>query len=192
MTMAEPKSTSAEQTPEPAPESPTRQDAPPAASAESTAPPTEPAEIADEQAVDEPTSKAPALGEAISNPTPSPGAAQNKTAAGAAEPAKLPAYTCSLLKIPVAVSVTLAIKKAPLAQIVSLAPGSIIQFDKSCEDLLELCISGRTLADGEAVKVGDKFGLRINSIVLPKERFHRVSAARSMSAADASTSSPPG
>jgi flagellar motor switch protein FliN len=100
---------------------------------------------------------------------------------------RLPAYSRSLLKIPVSVSVTLASKKAPLAHIVSLAPGSIIQFDKSCEDLLELCVGQRAVADGEAVKVGDKFGLRINSIILPKERFHRVAPGRAKASLDVDT-----
>jgi hypothetical protein len=37
--------------------------------------------------------------------------------------------------------------------------------------MLQLEVSGRPVATGEAVKVGDKFGLRVNSIVLPEERF---------------------
>ena len=52
-----------------------------------------------------------------------------------------------------------------------LGPGSIIQFTKSCEDLLELNVENQVIAQGEAVKVGDKFGLRITSMVLPEERF---------------------
>ncbi len=84
---------------------------------------------------------------------------------------QLPAYSKSLLRIKVPVVVTLAHKRQPLSQIMELGPGSIIQFDKSCEEMLELDVGGRSVATGEAVKVGDKFGLRINAITMPEERF---------------------
>lgn len=87
---------------------------------------------------------------------------------------QLPAYSKSLLKIKVPVVVTLAHKRQSLDQIMELGPGSIIQFEKSCEEMLELDVGGRSVATGEAVKVGDKFGLRINAITLPDERFERV------------------
>lgn len=98
-------------------------------------------------------------------------------ATGHSQPAKaeeLPAYTKSLLRIQVPVIVTLAQKRQSLGWIVELGPGSIIQFDKSCEEMLQLDVGGHPIATGEAVKVGDKFGLRITSVVLPDERFNPV------------------
>ena len=87
---------------------------------------------------------------------------------------ELPKYSRSLLRIKVPVVVTLAEKRQMLGRIVELGPGSIIQFEKSCEDMLDLDVADCHVATGEAVKVGDKFGLRITSIVLPEERFHTV------------------
>jgi flagellar motor switch/type III secretory pathway protein FliN len=78
------------------------------------------------------------------------------------------------LRIKVPVVVTLAHKRQPLGRIIELGPGSIIQFDKSCEEMLELDVGGRLVATGEAVKVGEKFGLRIKSVVLPQERFQAI------------------
>ena len=86
----------------------------------------------------------------------------------------LPNYSRSLLQIKLPVVVTLARKRQPVGQILKLGPGSIIQFDKSCEETLELEVGERSIATGEAVKVGDKFGLRINSMILPEERFTPV------------------
>jgi flagellar motor switch protein FliN len=86
-------------------------------------------------------------------------------------PEDLPTYTRSLLRIRIPLVVTLAHKRQPLTRIVELGPGSIIQFDKSCEEMLEMSAGGLPIAEGEAVKVGDKFGLRVTSIVLPGERF---------------------
>jgi flagellar motor switch protein FliN/FliY len=87
---------------------------------------------------------------------------------------QLPNYTLSLLRVELPVVVILADKRQPLGRIVEMGPGSIIQFDKSCEEMLELHVGGHPVATGEAVKVGDKFGLRITSIVLPEERFQPV------------------
>jgi flagellar motor switch protein FliN len=86
----------------------------------------------------------------------------------------LPPYTRSLLRIKVPVVVTLAEKRQKLSRIVEIGPGSIIQFDKSCEEMLELEVGSQAVACGEAVKVGDKFGLRITGMVLPGERFSPV------------------
>jgi len=86
----------------------------------------------------------------------------------------LPKYSRSLLRIKLPVVVTLARKRQPVRLILKLGPGSILQFDKSCEETLELEVGERSVASGEAVKVGDKFGLRITSMILPDERFARV------------------
>jgi flagellar motor switch/type III secretory pathway protein FliN len=96
------------------------------------------------------------------------------TARPPASPKALPEYTQSLLHVRVPVVVMLARKRQTLGRIVELGPGSIIQFEKSCEEMLELEAGGQPIALGEAVKVGDKFGLRITSIILPDERFKPV------------------
>ncbi len=83
----------------------------------------------------------------------------------------LPKYTRSLLRIKLPVVVTLARTRQTVGQVTKFGPGSIIQFDKSCEETLELEVGRRTVANGETVKVGDKFGLRITSMILPDERF---------------------
>jgi flagellar motor switch protein FliN/FliY len=106
--------------------------------------------------------------------TASPGASEVQPAAVAASPSateSFPKYTQNLLHVRVPVSVTLATKKQPIDQIVELAPGSLIQFEKSCEEMLELCVGEHRIARGLAVKVGEKFGLRINHLTGPKERF---------------------
>jgi flagellar motor switch protein FliN len=89
-------------------------------------------------------------------------------------PSKLPEYTRSLLHIQVPISVTLATKRQPIGQIMDLGAGSIIHFEKSCEEMLDLYVGDHPVAKGEAVKVGEKFGLRITSVILPEERFKSV------------------
>ena len=83
----------------------------------------------------------------------------------------LPPYTKSLLRIRVPVMVTLAQKKQPISKILEIGPGTILQFQKSCDQLLELEVNGHAVGVGEAVKVGDKFGLRVTGMTLPGEKF---------------------
>src|SRR5437868_1867501 len=99
--------------------------------------------------------------------------------AGPRSSQRLPSYTRSLLHIEVAVVVTLAAKKQVIGQILELGPGSIIHFDKSCDEMLDLSVGEHRIAQGEAVKVGDKFGLRVTSLILPDERFKPVAAVGS-------------
>lgn len=91
----------------------------------------------------------------------------------------LPQYSRSLLRISVPVVVSLAQQRQPIHRILEIGTGSILQFDKSCEELLELEVSGQRVAEGEAVKIGDKFGLRITSLLLPEERFRKESGPQS-------------
>lgn len=82
----------------------------------------------------------------------------------------LPSYSRNLLKIEVPVVVILARRKYGISKIRELAPGSIVQFDKLCDEMLELSVGDHVIAEGETVKIGDKFGLRLTSIRLPEER----------------------
>ena len=91
----------------------------------------------------------------------------------------LPLYSRSLLKIKTPVRVTLASTRLPVQRVLELAPGSLIQFQKTCDEPLDLEVGRRRVAQGEAVKVGEKFGLRITAIVLPGERFMRLRRERS-------------
>ncbi len=83
----------------------------------------------------------------------------------------LPVYAKSLLRVKVPVVVILAQKRQKIGKVLQLGPGSILQFDKSCEETLDLNVGNQEVAKGEAVKVGDKFGLRVTSMVMPDERF---------------------
>ncbi|MFV1966924.1 MAG: FliM/FliN family flagellar motor C-terminal domain-containing protein [Pirellulaceae bacterium] len=85
--------------------------------------------------------------------------------------ALLPPYSKSLLKVKVPVTVTLAATTQPINRILELCPGSVLQFDKTCDDTLTLKVSGQPVAIGEPVKVGDKFGLWITAMAMPEERF---------------------
>src|SRR5436190_5996927 len=92
--------------------------------------------------------------------------------------AQLPPYARSLLRIQVPVVVTLATTRHPVSRVLDLAPGTILHFGKACDDPLTLSVANCDVAVGETVKVGDKFGLRLTSMVMPSEKFESVKARR--------------
>jgi flagellar motor switch protein FliN/FliY len=80
-------------------------------------------------------------------------------------------YCRSVLHVEVPVVVTLATKRMPIDQVLKLVPGVMIQFDKPCDSPMTLELGGIPIAQGEVVKIGDKFGIRISEIARPAERF---------------------
>jgi flagellar motor switch/type III secretory pathway protein FliN len=90
----------------------------------------------------------------------------------------LPSYARSLLRISVPVSVHLASIKQPVSRVLNIGPGTIIQFEKNCEQPLTLCVGAQPLAEGEAVKVGEKFGIKLTQMILPGERFFSLKGNR--------------
>lgn len=93
---------------------------------------------------------------------------------GADPPIPLPPFKRSLLKISVPVTVTLAMQRKPIQEIIELGPGSIVKFDKTCDEPLDLSVGDRLIARGDVVKVGDKFGLRISDMASTGEQFATV------------------
>ena len=69
-----------------------------------------------------------------------------------------------ILRMQVPVIVKLAERKLTLAEVMRLGPGAIIEFIKSNEEPLELLINNKPIGVGDAVKVGENFGLKINQI----------------------------
>jgi flagellar motor switch/type III secretory pathway protein FliN len=104
----------------------------------------------------------------------SPVAAAPGDAALAGHLAQLPSYSRSLLRIEVPVVVTLATTRLPVSRILDMGPGTIVHFEKSYDSPLTLSVGHCDVAVGDAVKVGDKFGLRISSMVMPQEKFEPV------------------
>lgn len=80
-------------------------------------------------------------------------------------------YWKSLLRIEAELAVVLADEKMPVAKILQLVPGVMIPFEKTCEAPLTIEVDGIAIAQGEVVKVGDKFGLRIQEILDRDERW---------------------
>lgn len=77
----------------------------------------------------------------------------------------------SVLKVQVPVVVTVATKKIQIDQLLKLVPGAMIQFDKPYDLPMTVEVVNQPIAEGEVVKAGDKFAVRITQIQSPAERF---------------------
>jgi flagellar motor switch protein FliN/FliY len=69
-----------------------------------------------------------------------------------------------ILGLHVPIIVKLAERKLSLSEVMRLGAGAIIEFSKSHGEPLELMINNKTIGLGEAVKVGENFGLRLTQI----------------------------
>lgn len=69
-----------------------------------------------------------------------------------------------ILRLQVPVIVKLAERRMPLSEVLRLGAGAIIEFSKSSDEPLELLINNKAIGVGEAVKVGENFGLRLTQI----------------------------
>jgi len=69
-----------------------------------------------------------------------------------------------LLQLQVPLIVRLAERKMNLSEVMRLGTGAIIEFSKSSDQPMELLVNNKVIACGEAVKVGENFGLRIRQV----------------------------
>lgn len=69
-----------------------------------------------------------------------------------------------ILEMRVPVIVQLAERVLPLCDVIKLAPGSIIEFDRTVNAELDLLVNNRHIGSGEAIKVGEHFGLRVTVV----------------------------
>lgn len=109
-------------------------------------------------------------------PATAPAEAQPAVQAPAPPPPaqKLSPRILRLLQTEVPIIVTLATKQENGGKLLQLGPGSIIEFEQSCEEPLQLSVNNLPIGLGEAVKIGDHFGLKIVSICPAAERVERL------------------
>lgn len=69
-----------------------------------------------------------------------------------------------ILRLKVPVIVKLAERRLMLSEVMRLGVGAILEFSKASDEPLELLINNKPIGIGEAVKVGENFGLRITQV----------------------------
>jgi flagellar motor switch protein FliN/FliY len=80
-----------------------------------------------------------------------------------------------VMKLQVPVIVKLAERKIAMNEVLRLGVGAIIEFVKSSSEPLDLMVNNKTVGQGETVKVGENFGLRITRVGDPKQIMRAIS-----------------
>lgn len=62
----------------------------------------------------------------------------------------------------------------PIADVLNIGPGSIVEVGKLVDEPVELLVNGRLIARGDVVVVDEKFGLRITEIISPQQRIESL------------------
>ncbi|MBN1346154.1 MAG: FliM/FliN family flagellar motor switch protein [Phycisphaerae bacterium] len=83
-----------------------------------------------------------------------------------------------ILRIEVPVIVRLAHRAMRVREVMQLASGSIIEFDKAADAELDLMINNEIVGYGQAVKVGENFGLRVLRILSLQEKIAALGVGR--------------
>lgn len=82
-----------------------------------------------------------------------------------------PADMGRVLGLNVPVSVMLAERLMPIEDILATQAGTIIEFDVPFDNDLSLYVANSQIGRGQAIKVGENFGLRITNIDTVRERI---------------------
>lgn len=93
------------------------------------------------------------------------------TSVGEGGPGPIQGDLHRILGLSVPVSAVLAERDMSIESILDIRPGTIVEFDVAFDAELMLCAADRPIGAGQAVKAGEKFGLRVNHIGSVKERI---------------------
>lgn len=69
-----------------------------------------------------------------------------------------------LLEVTVPVSVELGHSRITIATLSQLSPGTLISLDREAHEPVDVLVSGRVIAHGEVVTIGQHYGVRITSV----------------------------
>ncbi|MFM9959020.1 MAG: FliM/FliN family flagellar motor switch protein [Phycisphaerales bacterium] len=73
----------------------------------------------------------------------------------------MPGDTARILRLELPVICLLGDRQMTVQEVVALQPGSIIELPKKAEEELTLVVNNRPIATGNAVKVGENFGVKL-------------------------------
>jgi flagellar motor switch protein FliN/FliY len=71
-----------------------------------------------------------------------------------------------VMDVPVELTVELGRKHARIGEILRLGPGSILELSKANGEPLDVYVNNRLIARGEAVVVGEHYGIRLTEVLV--------------------------
>lgn len=80
-----------------------------------------------------------------------------------------------ILDLPLEIHVELGRRKVRISELLGVGVGAVLELDVAAGAPLSIYANRVLVAQGEAVIVGERYGVRITEIVSPQERVRRLS-----------------
>lgn len=80
-----------------------------------------------------------------------------------------------MMDIPVVLSMEIGQTRMTIGEILKLGKGSIVELQRMADEPLDVLVNGTLVAHGEAVVIGERFGVRLTDVISPKERLNKFS-----------------
>lgn len=79
-----------------------------------------------------------------------------------------------ILEIPLEIHVELGRRRMRISELLSVGTGGILELNTQAGAPLSLYANQTLIAQGEAVVVGERYGVRVTDIISPRERVRRL------------------
>jgi flagellar motor switch protein FliN/FliY len=79
-----------------------------------------------------------------------------------------------ILEIPLTIHVELGRKKMKISDLLEVGAGTVVELDVAAGTPLAIYANHTLIAQGEAVVVGERYGVRVTDIISPQERVKRL------------------
>jgi flagellar motor switch protein FliN len=74
-----------------------------------------------------------------------------------------------VMDVPVELTIELGRKITRIGEVLRLGPGSILELNKANGEPLDVYVNNRLIARGEAVVVGERYGIRLTEVVVNED-----------------------
>lgn len=88
----------------------------------------------------------------------------------------MPTGVETILSLEVPVIVQIAERVMTVDEVTAIAPGAIIELPKAADDDLEIRVNNKLIGTGDAVKVGENYGIRVTCVGNLDQRIHAIGA----------------
>jgi flagellar motor switch protein FliN/FliY len=79
-----------------------------------------------------------------------------------------------IMVIPVEIKVEVGNSRLTIREVLNLAPGSIIELDRTAGSPADLIVNGTAVGQGDVVVVDESYGIRITKLVKPEDRINSL------------------
>lgn len=77
----------------------------------------------------------------------------------------------ALYAVPLTVTAQLGETQLTIRELLTLAPGAVLELNRTAGDSIDLYVNGVRVGSGDAVVVNENYGLRITELLSPAERL---------------------